>query len=288
MEPVHFDRIARQFAGRLSRRQVLTTGGAGLAAGVLAAGIRSASAQDATPDAAAEGTSAPAMLFVQTYQSGTITPTEGVDGRYTLTLEQGHGQTIYFSDRPDRIVGADTTPRFLEGMPFPSDNPPNAALVVETAPGETDVAVVELFNPLYDPVTQGVTYEVEVLANWQAELGMEFTEAPTDLAALAPSFGSTQLFIDDCPNSDISCVSDEGGERGKTWGVISANAEMCWNYSLCQPCEPYGHTYPDYCAGYKYWLQKCNAAFDKCGGYWFCLPKWDWFQPECCSPTGGC
>src|SRR5215207_830875 len=223
VEPVRFDRIAKLFAGRrLSRREALTTSGAGLAAASLgalaAAGLSpAATAQDATPpapDAEPNAGHGPTMLFVQTYQSGSIVPTDGIDGRYTLTLEQGHGQTIYFSDRPDRIVGATDTPRFLEGLGFPADNPPNAALVVETAPGETDVAVVELFNPLYDPVSRGVTYEIEVLGNWQASLELALSEVPTDLAALAPSFGAAHLFIDDCPDEEVYCYSTFLKTRG--------------------------------------------------------------------------
>ncbi len=46
--------------------------------------------------------------------------------------------------------------------------------------------------------------------------------------------------------------------------MISPNAAFCWNYSLCQPCEPYGHTYPSYCAGYFYWKAKCNEQFNYC------------------------
>ena len=76
------------------------------------------------------------MLFIQSFQSGSVVPKDGAEGRYTLTLEQGLGHTIYFSDRPDRIVGAPRPPQFLEGLGFPDDNPPNAALVVETADGQ--------------------------------------------------------------------------------------------------------------------------------------------------------
>ncbi len=47
------------------------------------------------------------MLFVQSFQSGSIAPVDGAEGRYTVTLEQGLGQTIYFSDRPERIVGTE-------------------------------------------------------------------------------------------------------------------------------------------------------------------------------------
>ena len=37
-----------------------------------------------------------------------------------------------------------------------------------------------------------------MLAEWEDALGVGFTEAPADLAALAPSFGAAHLFIDDC------------------------------------------------------------------------------------------
>ena len=141
MDKNRFDRISRAFAERrVSRRKPFTTGVTGLAASALAvAGARRSSvAQEATP-AMEPGNDtlagAPTMLFVQTFQSGTIATVEGVEGRYTLTLEGGHGQTVYFSDRPARLAGATSTGEFLDRLGFPDDNPPNAALVVETAPG---------------------------------------------------------------------------------------------------------------------------------------------------------
>jgi hypothetical protein len=150
MDAHRFDTLAKLFAQRrLSRRGAVKGAGAGLAAGVLGS---SASAQDATPPGdeatpvATDTVTKTAFLFVQSFQSGTITPKDSEDDRYTLTLEAGLGQTIYFSDRPERIVGATPTPQFLAGLGFPDDNPPNAALVVETGPGETDIAVVELFT----------------------------------------------------------------------------------------------------------------------------------------------
>ncbi len=168
-------------------------------------------AQDATPapsdlpDADDAG-SGPAMLFLQSFKSGSIAPKDGDKGRYVLTLEQGLGQTIFFSDRPERIVGATPTDQFLGALGFVESNPPNAALVVETAPGEVDIAVVELYSPVFDPDSPGVTYEIEVLKNWEESLEMGFQEAPTDLATLAPSFGAAQLFIDDCPDATMYCT----------------------------------------------------------------------------------
>ena len=39
------------------------------------------------------------------------------------------------------------------------------------------MAVVELFSPVYDTTTGGMTYKVEVLANWQGELEVGLQEA---------------------------------------------------------------------------------------------------------------
>src|SRR5262249_6143495 len=144
-------------------------------------------------------------LFVQSFQRGHITPKVVTPDLYTLTLEQGLGQTVYFSDRPARDVGAAPTGQFLETLGFPPDDPPNAALGVETAPGRTAVAVLELFAPAYEGASRTATYEVKVLADWERELEVDFTEAPTDLARLAPTFGAAHLFIDDCADAPVVC-----------------------------------------------------------------------------------
>lgn len=110
---------------------------------------------------------------------------------------------------------------------------------------------------------------------------MGFHEAPTDLAALAPAFGSAQLFIDDCSDSDIyGRVPNNRGKRVTT-GIHTTPRGMCWNYSLCQPCYPYGHECPHYCAGYYYWKATCNADFQRCNGT--CSPGWNYMMPLFCS-----
>ena len=80
-----------------------------------------------------------------------------------MTLELGLGQTLYFGDRPSRDVGAVPTEQFLQGQGGADDNPPNAALVVDDGNGGTEIAVVELTNPLIDPSVPAVTYDVKVL-----------------------------------------------------------------------------------------------------------------------------
>ncbi len=258
MDATRIDAIARLFAARRSRRQALAEAGAGLAAGALAATTRwvpDAAAQDATPPAGASGAKT-AFLFVQSFQSGSFAPKDGVEDTYTLTLEQGLGQTIYFSDRPARLVGATPTAAFLKGLGFPPDNPPNAALVVAAGSGEEDIAVLELSSPTYNEATHTATYDVTALAEWERSLAMGFAEVPTDLAKLAPSFGAAHLFVDDCP--DITTCF--------TFGVYPAGPVpggpigTCWNtwLALCQPCnrrsiddiqQSCNQTYPDKCGG---------------------------------------
>lgn len=262
MNPMNFNRISRRFAERrLASRQGLAT------------------AQDATP----ESVPAPwdgektTYLFVQSFQSGSITPTEGQDGRFTVTLDRGTGQTIYFGDRPSRDVGVTETPQFLEGLGFLEDNPPNAALIVETAPGETDVAVVELHNPTIDADTNTLTYDVEVLENWQDDLELGLREDPANLAAIAPEFGAAHLLIDDCPtNSTVYCVRGSGTRPiGSFWPVDS-----CWNFAVCMPCEPYVHEQPDRCATQDYWSRKCNETFPD-GCQRLCHADFSWPFANC-------
>jgi hypothetical protein len=266
MNASRFDTIAKLFAARrLSRRQAVAQGG--IAAGVVAASRMAlhtdAQAQEATP--AADGEQGPTMLFLQAFQSGGVTPAEGAEGRYTLTLEQGLGHTVYFSDRPDRIVGAHPTPLFLEGLGFPEDNPPNAALVVETAAGQTEIAVVELFNPRYDEETHTATYEVEVLGEWERSADtMSFIESDADLAEVLPEFGAAHLFIDDCANSDVWCetYNYETGQK-TTHGYWGYDVGHCysWEAATCLVC---GHVNPQQArATFDAW---CNATFPSCTG----------------------
>ena len=255
----------------MSRRKALAQGGAGLAAGALAAaGLSAASAQDSTPEAAAPSTDQEhvesAMLFVQSFQGGAIAPMDGEADTYTVTLEHGLGQTIYFSDRPNRIVGSMPTPQFLDTLGFTPDNPPNAALVIEVPSGETDIAVVELFNPVFDEAGPSVSYDVQDLELWGRTVDMEFRELPTDLGQLQSEFGTAHLFIDgilDCPDFDMLCVTDYGNPRNSVVGTIpnSEHDGYCydWGRTMCVACDPWGSHRAD-------WADQCNQRFPACNG----------------------
>ena len=294
MQATRFDTVTKALAvRRRSRRAALGNGGASFAATALtAAGVstlgRAGMPQEADSGGVVEGAGdgpqqSPESLFLQTFQAGTIEPTEGVEGRYTLTLAGGTGQTIYFSDRPERAVGTNLTERFLQSLAFDDDNPPNAAMLIETATGETDIAVVELFAPEYDPETQGLSYEVAVLGEQEPAPDLGLADFSTELADLAPAFGSSHLFIDgqrDCPGMDLACVYRDDLD-GATVGTIPSDAHegFCYGYAYgaCMPCQPWNRWRDD---AFAYWSAQCNERVSACAGD--CVPR------SVCSDVIGC
>ena len=275
MNPNRFDSISRLLAERrMTRRQAVRQGGAGLAVGAIAvAGVsRLARAQDATPAAdiptatvdetTIEKTE---FLFVQSFKNGTLVARTGDGpGGHTLTLEQGLGQTIFFSDRPERIVGAKATADFLQDLGFSAENPPNAALVMETTPGDSDFAVFELFNPRYDAETSTATYDVHLLEEWEQKVDMTFTEQQTEAQYLHPEFGAAHLFIDGCADEAVSCIKmSEPGRIAAQWST----APFCYDAAEgCYPCVSAG-TPITYKGIQDYWESQCNFVFaEDCDG----------------------
>ncbi len=259
MNPNRFDAVTRLFAERrLSRR---TAVGASLATGA------------ATPVASPEPGVAPSpitvqpptQLFVQSFQSGRIAPSASAFGTHTVTLAQGLGQTIVFTDRPSREVFTAPTPAFLDGLGFPANNPPNAAIVIDAGDGATDLAVVELFNPSYDEATHTATYDIAVLANWQNDLELGFQEEPADLANVPTEFGATHLFIDGCSGSYECVWLGDGGDGVQTRGYLrGVPATFWWDKPACIPDGTADtHTLDEIRA---YWAQKCNEALPACEG----------------------
>jgi hypothetical protein len=176
------------------------------------------------------------MLFVQTFASGSLLPKEGEEGTFILTLNGGYGRTIGFSDRPERIVGSVPTQQFLDGLGFTPQNPPNAALVFEPSPDETDVVVLELLNAQYDEANQTLTYDVRILDAFESETGLSFQEEPRQPNSDGEEFGPAQLFIDDCPNLD-GCYLTSITKVGPFPAPYENGLGQCWSWggSGCQP-----------------------------------------------------
>lgn len=271
MLPSTFDRLTRRAA---------------IASGATLAGIaavrplaRRAAAQDATPVASpTAGASTLAhpdaeFLFVQVASNATWAPKPDAEGMFTLTLTHQDGQTIYFSDRPERIVGAAPTPNVLDALGFsaagaaftPAD-PPNAAIVA----GD-EVLVVELTNPNYDAAAGTLAYDASPLAPEEASAGIGHLAIRQDDQSLPPDLGPTALFIDSACSQYTDCWYVGGDGSGCIpiagtdgfWCIAGAipggPIDACWDWgeASCDPCDG---------SGKQPLRDACNENYSVCDG----------------------
>jgi hypothetical protein len=213
--------------------------------------------QEATPAPDTEGLGLPEgertyTMFLQMARSGSWEPKPGEEGVYTLTLNGIPAQTVYFSDRPSRVVGMQSTSDFLGMLGFLPDNPPNAALVTKADDGQDDILVIELFNPVYTEIANGaaatLVYEARILANYH-ETGLGRVALQQDDTSIPATFDGASLFIDDCPDADVQCLRN---------GAVVGSVKMgcCYKVPECKPCHG---GYQDACTP----LPEC--ADGKCG-----------------------
>ena len=246
MDPSRFDSIAARLAAhRTGHRTIIALGGGIGAASLGEVDVRLTTAQ-ATPVAEEpvpdtvypdSGADATEFLFVQSFAGGSITPRAGVDGGYTVTLDGANPQTVYFSDRPERVFGLATTSAFLEGLGFTPDDPPNAALVVTTESGAEDILILELFDPVWDEGSGTLTYTVQFLAEY-AESGLAFAALRQTDFEMPERFGQGGLFVDGCSDGRIYCHQrNPDGSMGALVGP-SPMTPFCFepSTSKCLPC----------------------------------------------------
>ena len=104
----------------------------------------------------------PKFFAIQHANSGIISIIN--ETAYSLELNDISNKTILFSDRPDRIVTSVSTSDFIVNWSVGQDSysveAPNAVLVVDDNIGQQDVAIMELFNPVYDPDKKALKYDV--------------------------------------------------------------------------------------------------------------------------------
>jgi hypothetical protein len=257
MQSHRFNLVARVLAEHRTRRSTLR--GAGLlSAGAIMGRPMLTSAQDTpagTPGAPPEIATDPhpsadeeqpgEYLFLQPFGGGTWTPDSSADGLFTLSLSSVPGNTVYFSDRPERDFGFAPMQPFLDSLGFTPANPPNAALVA-TVPetGEQELLVVELLAPTYDAEAGTLTYQASVLADYGGSGLRNVATQQTDYL-LPEQFGEGGLFIDDCPDNQYDCYGPDGSYVG--W----VNVGMCWHGVSCETChspEGYcGSAFPGVC-----------------------------------------
>jgi len=141
--------------------------------------VLAACAQAPAPLPATPEPEEPLFMFVHVAESLVVD-----EAAATLRLVNVGQQTLFFSDRPDRIAGHLKMDAYLDewtdkaGKDNFSANPPNAALSVYE-PGQPDntVAVVEITNPQVDG--SDLTYDFKLIDG-----------------ALPATGGETCLFID--------------------------------------------------------------------------------------------
>jgi len=129
------------------------------------------------PALAASSTEEVQLMFVQSADDFKLDP-----ATKTLRLVKVNQQTLYFSDRPQRIAGhlkmADYLETWTQGKDNFGEDPPNATLsVYEPDRGENTLAVVEITNPVVDGAD--LTYNYKLIDG-----------------KLPASGGATALFID--------------------------------------------------------------------------------------------
>jgi hypothetical protein len=201
MNDSRFDAFTRWAARPTTRRTALGSAGAGLAAlavrGVAAQDASPVAVQESSPMASPAATSGVNLLFVQTGGATTLTP--GTDGIHTLAITGVTAQTLYFSDRPNRVTGAMPTTTFVGAWAdaFAGD-PPNATLIGHPeAGGDTEEAVVvELLEATYDAATATLTYQVRILAVDEI-VNRTFEQEPLTVLDAPRQYAEAHLFIDD-------------------------------------------------------------------------------------------
>jgi hypothetical protein len=221
LEPTAFDRLEQMLATRTTRRTA-ALGAAGSVA--LVPGMR-ALAQVATPvDGTPEAIDKIDVLYVQTFASGEIS--DAGDGSFSLSLAGGTGQTVFFTDRPERMAGALATESFLDERAFDSADPPNAALVTEGSNGQT-IAVVELLDPALDTSTMTVTYRAQPVSGDLSAAITSFQELAGDVPT--GTLGPVSLFIDDlaCASKGSYCTHNSQCCSG----ACCADMETCPSFS---------------------------------------------------------
>jgi hypothetical protein len=215
MDSNTFDRLTQLLATRATRRAA-ALGAAGSMA--MAPGMR-ALAQVAIPTSGTPAASDEIdVLYVQTFASGTIA--EAGDGSFTLSLAGGTGQTVFFTDRPERLAGALATDAFLDERAFDNTDPPNAALVAEVGDGQT-VVVVELLDPALDASTMTVTYKAQPVTGDLSDAMATFQQIASDIPI--GTLGPVSVFID-----DLACGSK---------GSFCTHNSQCCSGACCSDIE---------------------------------------------------
>jgi hypothetical protein len=173
--------------------------------------------------------SSPSYLYVQTAGAGEMTPVEGEHGVFDLTLTGVDPKVIYFADRPQRDAGTLTAAGLIEFLFDPSEELPNAVLVVSHSSG-ADGPVrlpVQLSEPQYDESKATMTYRAELLAEFPENLPHVNGEEPVN--EVPPSFTEASLFIDSQSTYSCNIALAPGSHIWLVLGSKDPSADWHWS-----------------------------------------------------------
>ena len=238
MQGSRFDALTRWTSRRFTRRTAITQAGTGLAAafGLSSLGTRPVAAQVATPEPEASPVPVAPVSLLYVQYAGVTTLTPGTGDVHILTMTHVRPQTIYFSDRPNRISGAEPTASFVDGFADAfADSAPNATLIghLENGAHDEEAVVLTLLSATYDEAAATLTYEVTLLA---AELitDMSFEQEPLTVLDTAREYAEISLFIDSVTKTDDGRwpTSDACYDTGALCTVLNASCCQAGGFVL--------------------------------------------------------
>jgi hypothetical protein len=171
-------------------------------------------------------------LFVVSGDAGSLKPVVGRGGDFELAL-RGVGSVTSFSDRPVRRARDVSPARLVRdwGRLGFVDDPPNAALVIDDAPSDRDVLIVELGRPRLVPSARAVRLRARVVSGRRSSALARF-RARADRRG-PRRFKRASLFIDPSTGLPVNVLFRiENLAQGGIFGISFSGGWTSSSYGL--------------------------------------------------------
>jgi hypothetical protein len=181
-----------------------------------------ASAGAATETVAAAESAGTGLLFTHSVGAGTLEPSGGGD-EYTLTLTEPAERITSFTDRPVRSADTETVQEFVDSWEERgfADDPPNAALVIDSESSGSDTAVFEVADPSYDSQAGTLTYTAKKIESDQGASALPQGE----IDQVPESFEEAHLFIDPSAGAPVPLFFNMSGTQS---GRMTVTFDAPW------------------------------------------------------------